>query len=322
MKILLRLLTSIMIKIKDVKKQFGQFTAVNSISFEIKPGEVVGLLGPNGAGKTTTMRMMTGYYKPTGGSIIINDIDVENSPVEVKKSIGYLPENAALYNDMVVADYLDFMGRSRELSGENLSRGIEYSVTATGIEKYFYRPISHLSKGYKQRVGIASTLLHNPKILILDEPTSGLDPNQITEIQNLIKKLSVDKTIILSTHILSEVENTCQRAIIISNGNIVLDKPLSEIGVQENKYKIYTKIRGYMEGAGKILASAMNLPEKSVRILNKNNDFTLIEIESDFQNGEIVFQTAVQNNWSLIELYTKKESLTDIFQSLTGGKHD
>ena len=218
-----------MIEVRDLKKSFGTTEAVKGISFSVKKGSIVGLLGPNGAGKTTIMRIITGYYRPHEGDVQINGISVKTDTLSIRKMIGYLPETSCTYSDMLVCDYLNFIGESRMLNESEKTRGIDKSVHATSLQEYFYKPISKLSKGYKQRVGLASTLIHDPDILILDEPTSGLDPNQIREIQTLIKNLSKEKTVILSTHILSEVEASCERAIIINHGKIVLDKPLQEI---------------------------------------------------------------------------------------------
>jgi len=307
-----------MIQVKNLTKKFGEITAVDSISFSIKKGEIVGLLGPNGAGKTTTMRMLTGYYSPTSGEVIIDGkavVENENSP---KKLIGYLPESSALYYDMLVCDYLQFIGESHQMDPNQLSKGIERVVEATSIEKYFYRPIGQLSKGYKQRVGIAATLLHNPEILILDEPTSGLDPNQIIEIQGLIKNLAHEKTIILSSHILSEIENTCERVIIISNGNIVLDKPLEELPrYTQEGFTIHLTLKGMVEQASEKIREKFGTQVSNLQQQTDSNGNTTISLQSGSHFGEQLYKLSVLQDWTIYELYARKENLENIFTRLT-----
>lgn len=308
-----------MIKVNNVSKSFGEFTAVRSVDFQIGKGEVVGLLGPNGAGKTTTMRMMTGFYEPSEGAIEIGGLHVAENPKEVRKIIGYLPENSALYSDMMVCDYLHFIAKSHDLEGEALKKGIEYAVASAGLENYFYRPIHHLSKGYKQRVGIAATLIHNPQVLILDEPTSGLDPNQIAEIQKLIRELAKEKTIILSTHILKEVEETCRRAIIISEGKIVLDDPLEKINAaNRGAYKMQFTIKGNRPGAKSDLEERFGGPAET-EVLQASEEATSFGLTAETHIGEELFELAVAKGWVIQELYAQKVSLDDIFQKMTGG---
>ncbi|MDP3976363.1 MAG: ATP-binding cassette domain-containing protein, partial [bacterium] len=218
-----------MITVEKLRKSYGSFVAVDDISFEIKKGEIVGLLGPNGAGKTTTMRMLTCFFPASSGSITINGADAFEESLKVKQSIGYLPENAPLYGDMKVEEYLDYVADIRQIpSGRKKSR-IHQVVEQVGLLPRLQQEIGHLSKGYRQRVGLAQAMLHDPEILILDEPTSGLDPNQIIEIRSLIKEIGKQKTIILSTHILSEAEATCDRVLIISNGKIVASGTAEEL---------------------------------------------------------------------------------------------
>ncbi|HPN13466.1 MAG TPA: ATP-binding cassette domain-containing protein, partial [Spirochaetota bacterium] len=201
-----------MITVQGITKRFGDITAVNNISFTIKEGEITGLLGPNGAGKTTTLRMLTGYLKPDSGTITIGDFSVNDDSVDVRRIVGYLPESAPVYGDMLVYDYLSFIAEVRGIADE---KRIEEIGALCGINDVMHQGIGELSKGYRQRVGLAQSMIHDPEILILDEPTSGLDPNQIIEIRNLIREIGKKKTIILSTHILPEVEATCDRVIII-----------------------------------------------------------------------------------------------------------
>ncbi|MDH4200267.1 MAG: ATP-binding cassette domain-containing protein [Spirochaetia bacterium] len=306
-----------MIKVESISKSFNSIEAVKDISFHIQKGEIVGLLGPNGAGKTTTMRMMTGFYKPDSGSIQIGGLDILKDRLEIQKKTGYLPENSALYADMLVCDYLYFIACSYQLDQSTIQKNMDYAVTATALEKYFYRPVAQLSKGYKQRVGIAATLIHDPAILILDEPTSGLDPNQIAEIQRLIKLLAQSKTIILSTHILKEVENTCQRAIIISEGKIVMDEPLSNVhALKKGGYKTHLTLAGQISGISEILEREFR-EKVQENFLENESRFVLTASE---HMGEKIFQCAKSNNWPLKELYTEKESLENIFKDLTGGQ--
>jgi len=308
-----------MIQVENLSKSFNNISAVKNINFKINKGEIVGLLGPNGAGKTTTMRMLTGFYKPTSGNITINGLSVENQRIDVQKMIGYLPENSALYTDMLVCDYLYFIASAFQLDNSIYQKNLDYAVSATGIEKYYYRPISQLSKGYKQRVGIAATLIHDPLILILDEPTSGLDPNQIIEIQKLIIKLAENKTIILSTHILNEIENTCKRAIIISEGTIVLDEPLTNLNaLKKGGFKFHIMFSGKINNVADVLKKELSIDD--VQLLSDNVHDTKLTLTTSEHVGEKIYECAVKNNWPLKELFAEKESLENIFHSLTGGK--
>ena len=307
-----------MIEVTELKKHFGKTEAVRGVSFSVKKGSIVGLLGPNGAGKTTTMRMITGFYDPSSGSVKIKDLPIQDHRQEVKKIMGYLPESSCTYADMLVCDYLDFVADSRQLNGDNKKRGIQKAVESASLEEYYYKPISKLSKGYKQRVGLASTLVHDPEILILDEPTSSLDPNQIREIQKLIRDLSSDKTIILSTHILSEVESTCERTIIIDRGKIVLDKPLNEISeLKKGNMSYRVTLKGQKNTALNAYEKAFSKGGESVELLSRNSATTALRIVAKANIGERAFQTAVEENFVLTELYAEKNTLEDVFTSLT-----
>lgn len=215
-----------MIEVKHVSRVFGDFRAVDDISFSIKTGEIVGLLGPNGAGKTTTMRMITGYLEPTSGTVEVDGLDVVKNPVETKRRIGYMPESAPLYSDMIVADYLEYVAG---IEGVDASEKVPHLADVCGLSEVMHKNIGDLSRGNKQRVGLAHALMGDPEILILDEPTSGLDPNQVSEVRALIKKIGETRTVIISTHILSEVEMLCDRVIIISGGKKVADSPTEEL---------------------------------------------------------------------------------------------
>jgi len=212
-----------MIKIKNLSKKFGHLTAVEDISFQVEPGEVLGFLGPNGAGKSTTMKMITGFLAPTSGQIEVCGFDVDKQPIEVKKRIGYLPEGAPSYGEMTPSQYLQFISQVRQLSGQNKIARIKEVVERLHLDKVLNQSIDTLSKGFKRRVGLAQAILHDPEVLILDEPTDGLDPNQKHEVRELIKSIAPDKVIIISTHILSEVDAICSRAIIIADGKILAD---------------------------------------------------------------------------------------------------
>jgi len=218
-----------MIEIKNLQKSFGDFRAVDGVSFSVKPGEVLGFLGPNGAGKSTTMRMITGFLAPSGGEVLIAGADVEVDPIAAKKRIGYLPEGAPLYSDMSPRNLLEFIAEAREVPAAERAKRIEEIAAKVHITGVLDQQIETLSKGYKRRVGLAQAIIHNPEILILDEPTDGLDPNQKHEVRQLIEEMSKDKVIILSTHILEEVDAVCTRAIIITHGKVVYDGTPSEL---------------------------------------------------------------------------------------------
>ncbi len=307
-----------MIQVKGLCKSFEERPVVRDISFSVAKGEVVGLLGPNGAGKTTTMRMLTGYYNADSGEIQIGGKSISKSKREIQAMIGYLPESSASYSDMMVCDYLDFMAAARNV--DNKKDAIERVVSQTSLGDHFYRPISVLSKGYRQRVGLAAALIHNPEILILDEPTSGLDPNQIVEIQGLIKGLSKEKTIILSTHILKEVEATSQRAIIIHEGKIVMDKSLEEISnMQKGASGIRLTLKGIVDNLDSLIEK--EIPGVSIAGVEFTpSGETLISITSNRDAKETsldLYRLVVKNQWLLLELYREKFSLESVFRDLT-----
>jgi ABC-2 type transport system ATP-binding protein len=217
------------IKVQNLSKVYGSQRAVDNISFEVNKGEIIGFLGPNGAGKSTTMKILTGYIPATEGTAEVNGFDVKTSPMQVKTHIGYLPEHNPLYLDMYVKEFLDFAGSLYGLKGRTLQIKIDETIERVGLGLEKHKKIGQLSKGYRQRVGLAQALIHNPDVLILDEPTTGLDPNQLVEIRDLIKNVGKDKTVIFSTHIMQEVEAICDRVVIINRGKIVADSTLSEL---------------------------------------------------------------------------------------------
>jgi ABC-2 type transport system ATP-binding protein len=217
------------IEATELSKAYGSVLALEQVSFSVEKGEVIGLLGPNGAGKTTLMKVLTGYLQPDAGTAVLRGIDVVADPIGVQRRIGYLPENAPLYHEMTVQDYLVMMAELREIPREKQRSMLSDAIYATGLEEYLTRQIGKLSRGYRQRVGIAQAILHRPELLILDEPTSGLDPTQIVEIRDLIKRLAADATVMLSTHILSEVEMTCERVLVIMRGKLRADARVAEL---------------------------------------------------------------------------------------------
>ncbi len=306
-----------MISVQGISKHFGAITAVNNISFSISKGEITGLLGPNGAGKTTTLRMLTSYLRPDGGSIQIGAYDVERSPVEVRKIIGYLPESAPVYGDMIVYDYLDFIARIRGIDGRK--RIADIGVLC-GINEVMHMNIGELSKGYRQRVGLAQSMIHDPEILILDEPTSGLDPNQIIEIRNLIREIGTKKTIILSTHILSEVEAACNRVIIIDRGNIVADDSMENLQAQSGGMKrIIVRISGadFQELSGRL--SGLEGVEHVERLPDTDLVSARISVRRNADIRPEVSRLISGMNWALYELSQEQRSLERIFRERTGG---
>jgi len=234
-----------MIEISDLSKYFGQVCALDRVTLTIRAGEIMGLLGPNGAGKTTLMRIITGYLAPTNGSVTAKNFSIERDPLAVKKLVGYLPEEAPLCKDMLVYDYLDYVAAVRGLKTEVKNRRLQQLADICGLREVMHRSIHELSKGYKQRVGLAHAMMGDPEILILDEPTSGLDPNQIVEIRDIIKQIGRQKTVVLSTHILSEVEATCDRVVIINRGRIVADGSTADLKkTTEAEYLLHLSLKG------------------------------------------------------------------------------
>lgn len=311
---------SFMLEVKGLNKKFGEVHAVKNLNFQIKKGEIFGFLGPNGAGKTTTMRMVTCYIPPTSGSVLIDGMDPLTNSMEVRRKIGYLPENNPLYNEMTVEEYLTFVGEVRGLKGSRLNSRIQDMFSVCSLTKMARRQIGRLSKGYRQRVGLAQAMIHNPDLLILDEPMSGLDPNQIIEIRNLIKKMGHEKTVIYCSHILSEVSATCDRILIINEGQIAASGTPDELTSRSdngNKYLARIKADRF-EIENKISA----LPGvTSIQIVNASGDWTTAEVVSTSQNelGESIFKCAVDNKWSLSELKHESVSLEEVFKQLTRG---
>lgn len=306
-----------MIEVKNLTKRFGKIEAVSDISFSIEKGEIVAFLGPNGAGKTTTMKILTCFMRPTEGDVKVGNYDIYDNPMDVKRSIGYLPENNPLYLNMRVIDYLNFVGCLKDVKGKNLKNAIEIVSEQCGITDVLYRRIGNLSKGYRQRVGLAQAIINDPPILILDEPTSGLDPNQRIEIRDLIKKLGKEKTVILSTHILSEAESTCNRILIINKGKIVADGKKEELAKKGDEVKIIIQIKGDKDKFTEILSSMEEV--SSFNKLAEIGELVTFEVltKKDIEFKEKIFQKCVENNFIIYELKTIEASLEELFKNLT-----
>ena len=274
-----------LIEAKNLKKSFGDFVAVDNINLTVERGEVVGFLGPNGAGKSTTMKMLTGFLEPDGGEIFIEGIDLKTKPLEAKKSIGYLPEGAPSYSDMEVSEFLSFVGKMRGLNNNgSLNTRLSNMAEQINLKEVWHKPIETLSKGFKRRVGIAQALIHDPDILILDEPTDGLDPNQKYEMRDLIKKISTNKAIVISTHILEEVEAVCSRTVIIANGQLLANETPDNLGKQFKKKNMYSlKVANKLNNT-QIKDIKSSLDYKKVTVNNLNITDTLILIEDEKKN--------------------------------------
>ena len=305
-----------MIKIEKLTKNYGDTTAVNNIDLEIKDGEILGFLGPNGAGKTTTIRAITGYLKPTSGNILVNGVSVLKDSFKIKKQIGYMPEVNPLYDEMIVRDHLKFAAKIRSINEKQFEKSFEFVVEKCGISEVVSKTINQLSKGYKQRVGLAQAILHDPKILILDEPTSGLDPNQIVEIRKLIKELGKKKTLILSSHILGEVQALCDRIVIIKKGKIVADGTPDELKTSfQGKAQLfihYQDKKNQMKKLNFPFAQIKNevVEENGEKILTLTYDITK-DIRSD------VYKKIKSTDIIILEMQRKQINLEDIFINLT-----
>src|SRR5580693_7662679 len=315
-----------MITVSDLTKRYARHTAVDHVSFEVQKGQIVGFLGPNGAGKTTTMRMLTCFLPPTFGQATVAGFDVLEQPFEVKKRIGYLPETPPLYPEMRTAEYLSFVGQLKGLSGAELNKRVEYVLERCAIADVKDKLLGKLSKGYRQRVGLAQAIIHNPDVLILDEPTSGLDPKQINETRELIKSLAGDHTIILSTHILPEVEQTCQQVIIIAKGKLVATDSVSNL---------QNRARGAESLLVEVAARNGNLDPSVVqarigkvsgvnRIVLKQKQPTHSTFEVETQKDQFVrgdlARAIVEAGWDLNEMRSSAVSLEEVFLQLTGAE--
>jgi ABC-2 type transport system ATP-binding protein len=310
-----------LLSLDGVSKRFGPVTAVDQVAFTVGRGEVVGFLGPNGAGKSTTMRMITQYLEPDHGIIRLDGVPLDDAGREAKRRIGYLPENNPLYTDMLVSEYIDFIVRLRDIRGPQRRGAIDRAVVRTGIESVYYRPIGELSKGFRQRVGLAQAIVHEPDLLVLDEPTEGLDPNQRVEIRHLISQVGRDRTVILSTHVLPEVQHTCSRLLIISRGKLVADGPVAQLVARAEGFQQITveaSGAGVAEGL-RALAGVTGVAE-----LGAENGRTRAAVTAagDADLRPAIYRLAVERGWTLYELYQEGGSLEELFRQLTteGGR--
>jgi ABC-2 type transport system ATP-binding protein len=313
-----------MIKVKDLTKRYARTIAVDQISFDVAKGQIVGFLGPNGAGKTTTMRMLTCFLPPSAGTATVAGFDVLEQPLEVKKRIGYLPETPPIYPEMETTEYLKFVGKLKGLSGTNLLKRIDYVTERCAITDVKKRLLGRLSKGYRQRVGLAQAIIHNPDVLILDEPTAGLDPKQINETRDLIKDLAGEHTIILSTHILPEVEQTCEQVIIINKGKLVATDSVRNLQARaRGAESVMVEVAG-RTGAleAQIVQHRLEKVPGVSRVLCKREIDGRASFEVESEKGRLVrgdlARTVVEAGWDLNELRSAAMSLEEIFLQLTG----
>ena len=309
-----------MIELKNVTKYYGNFPAVTDISFKINRGEIVGLLGPNGAGKSTTMKMITGFMPPTSGELTIDGYDIVHESIEARKKIGYLPETVPLYTDMTVYSYIEYMGKLRGLNNKNIKSKADHVIEICKLGDYKNSLISKLSKGFRQRVGIAQAIIHEPEVLILDEPTIGIDPNQVVETRQLIRNLSGEHTLVLSSHILPEVSSICERVLIINEGEIAASDTIENLSsLVAGKSKMEVDIIGSPESIKTKLEKIEGVRSIDLWVKKSSNEYTTFSIESDISidiRAE-VSKTIVENKWGLLRLESMGMSLEDIFLKIT-----
>jgi len=307
-----------MIKVENLSKFYGDVKAVKSINFELNDGEIVGFLGANGAGKSTTLKVMTGYLTPTTGNVYVNDLDIQSNTLEIQKQIGYLPELNPLYSEMRVYDLLEFTGNIRNITGKAFKNSLARVVEQCGLKGVVHRMVSECSKGYKQRIGLACAMIHDPKILILDEPVTGLDPNQIVEIRNLIKDLGTEKLVLMSSHILQEIQATVNRIIIIHKGEIVADGTNEELmsGFMGNT-KLTLEIKNAEDNTVKALTE--KIPSISLVDTTTRNGSQILHLEYPKEKDprEELFQYAIDSNWVVTEMSPHSVNLESIFRTLT-----
>ncbi|NCU03725.1 MAG: gliding motility-associated ABC transporter ATP-binding subunit GldA [Chitinophagaceae bacterium] len=294
------------IEVNNLVKMYGEQKAVNGISFKINKGEIVGFLGPNGAGKSTTMKMITGYLQPSAGEALVCDIKVSDTATATKQKIGYLPESNALYYDMYVREYLSFIAEVHQV--QNPKDKIQKTIEQVGLTPEAHKKIGQLSKGYKQRVGLAAALIHDPEVLILDEPTSGLDPNQIVEIRNVIKELGKNKTVLFSSHIMQEVQAICERVIIINKGNIVADDKLSQLVQNAHSCSVTLEIKEEVDEL--LFNQIQNISRVNRTTWNFNTD-------DPEQLKKQLLQICIEKNLNILSLTSDNNNLEDVFRSLT-----
>jgi len=310
-----------LIRIENLTKNYGDVKAVQSISFSLNDGEIVGFLGANGAGKSTTLKMMTGYLSPTSGNVYVNDQNIIDDCIDIQKQIGYLPELNPLYFEMKVHEYLKFHAEIRGIQDVDFNESLKRVVNECGLQGVVHRTVGNCSKGYKQRIGLAAALIHDPKILILDEPVTGLDPNQIVEIRSLIKKLGKEKLVLMSSHILQEIQATVDRIIIIDKGRIVADGTSEEL-ISDSKGITKLRLEILDGNENDIKNMEATIPSLKVKGINKQKESIMINIE--YQNSsdprKDLFQYAIDNNWIITEMSLHKRNLEDLFRNLTLSK--
>jgi ABC-2 type transport system ATP-binding protein len=313
-----------MINVKELTKRYARTTAVDHITFEVAKGQIVGFLGPNGAGKTTTMRMLTCFLPPTAGSATVAGFDVLEKPLEVKKRIGYLPEAPPLYPEMDTTEYLSFVGKLKGLSGAELDQRVAYVCERCAITDVKHKLLGKLSKGYRQRVGLAQAIIHNPDVLVLDEPTAGLDPKQINETRDLIKSLAGNHTIILSTHILPEVEQTCEQVIIINKGKLVATDSVRNLQARARGVESVVLEVGGRNLEPPLVQSKLERVSGVSRVISKRQVDSRVVFEVESDKGKLVrgdlARAVVESGWDLNELRPAAMSLEEIFLQLTGNE--
>jgi ABC-2 type transport system ATP-binding protein len=305
-----------LLSLDRVSKHFNGVPAVDEVSFEVDRGQVVGFLGPNGAGKSTTMRMVTQYFEPDAGAIRLDGVPLAQAGREAKRRIGYLAENNPLYAEMLVSEYLDFVARLRQLAGADRRRALDEAIAATGLEPVYHRPIGELSKGFRQRTGLAAAILHRPDLLVLDEPTEGLDPNQRVEIRRLIADLGRERTVILSTHILPEVQFTCSRLLIINRGRIVADGPVDEL-VSRAQDGARVSVEAAGDGVAERLGALPGVRRVEPRTAEAGRVRVTITAAGPEDLRPRIFELARTAGWVLYELHQEAGSLEDLFRELT-----
>jgi ABC-2 type transport system ATP-binding protein len=308
-----------MIHVESLTKYYNDLCAVDQISFDISKGEIMGLLGPNGAGKTTTLQILTGFLRPTSGIIRVKDYSIDEDSLQIKKLLGYLPESAPLYHDMLVYDYLDYVANIRRIDSSNKISRIRHLSDLCGIREVMHKTINELSKGFKQRVGLAHAMMDDPEILVLDEPTSGLDPNQIIEIRDIIKQIGHEKTVILSTHILSEAEATCDRIVIINKGKIVANDSTQILkqSTSGNNIINISLQNAEFESVKKQLISISGISD----IVKASDDNGILNLKlTCMSSADIrgdIYKKVIQTDWILLEMHQETQSLENIFRELT-----
>ena len=309
-----------MIKVDNIVKYYGEHLALKDVSYTINKGEIVGFLGPNGAGKSTMMRIITGYLPATSGYVYLDDYEIYDNPIELKRRIGYMPENISLYTEMTVLDYLKFAAKLKGIERKHIKNALENTIEITGLTKYKDRIIGHLSKGYRQRTGIAQAIIHDPEVLILDEPTSGLDPNQLIEVRSLIKSLGGTRTVILSTHILSEVEDTCERALIIDSGELIAEDTIEGLKTAMDREILGGNIE--LKVAVRVEDALICIREVQGVIQAETDNFGSIIIECERGNDirAAIVKHLVQSDFEVLEIRAKERTLEEVFIYFTDKK--